>query len=456
MASIPKITTSEDPDTQSLDKREAPASGSHVEKEEGKGPLPLSRDFRLLWGGQVISSLGSAISAVAVPLVAITVLGATPFQMGVLSAAQSSPSVLLAVAAGVLADRVRKRTILFITNGGRAILMLAIGVMISTGQLRLGTLCVIVFCASALGVFYDVTYTAVIPLVAKREQLIKANTVIQGGRAASGLIGRGLSGILVSLFTAQGALYIDAFSFLVCFASVWLMKPQEIRTKEAASPTVWVDLREGFRFVLGQPHIRALTGYAATANMCIGGLFAVYVLYLSRDLGVAPGFIGLILATLGAGSLLGTVIVPRFIKKVGLGVVLTVSSAVTAGATWLLVIKPGCTACNITIQILGLILFGSSAAVVSVNINGLAQAITPSRLMARIFGIMQFLGATMMPLGALASGALGQYAGLSTSIHLVAGGFLASVLWFVLSPLLKVHSIPSVNCEPDEVPEETH
>ena len=76
--------------------------------------------------------------------------------------------------------------------------------------------------------------------------------------------------------------------------------------------------------------------------------------------------------------------------------------------------------------------------------------------MARIFGTMQFLGATMMPLGALASGALGQYAGLTTSIHLVAGGFLASVLWFVLSPLLKVHSIPNVNCEPDEVPEETH
>jgi MFS family permease len=207
---------------------------------------------------------------------------------------------------------------------------------------------------------------------------------------------------------------------------------------------VWVEIREGFRIVLAQPLLRAIMAASATMNFFGRMFLAVYVLYMTRDLGLGPVGVGLVLATGGIGSLAGALVAGPTTRRLGPGPMLIMSQLVF-GLTGLLVplaiLVP-----KVAIAMLVASEFGQWMAVIVYYINAVSirQAITPDRLQGRVNATIRFLGGGALPIGALAGGALGGVIGLPWTLVVAELGTLLGFVWLVLSPARELRALPAV------------
>ncbi len=132
-------------------------------QETGRSSLRFGRlwrdaDFRKLWAGETVSFFGSQLTALALPLTAAVVLGATPAQMGILGAAQTVPFLLLALFAGIWVDRARRRPVLIAANVGRGVLLGVAPVLTVLGALELQHVYAIAFLVGGCTVFFELAY----------------------------------------------------------------------------------------------------------------------------------------------------------------------------------------------------------------------------------------------------------------------------------------------------------
>src|SRR6476659_8876872 len=123
------------------------------------------RDFRMLWAGETISLLGSEITVLALPLVALIELHASPAQLGLLTAARWAPYLALTLPAGVWVDRHRRRPVLVAADLGQAALLIAVPVLAALDALGIGALAVIAFGVGTCSVFFELAYRAYLPAI---------------------------------------------------------------------------------------------------------------------------------------------------------------------------------------------------------------------------------------------------------------------------------------------------
>jgi MFS family permease len=178
------------------------------------------REFLKFWTGSAISDVGSQITTLAVPLIAALTLQATPWQMGLLSAAGGAPILLVGLFAGVWVDRVRRRPVMIATDLGRAALLLLVPLAAITGLLRMEILYAVLLLTGALGVLFDVANMSMLPSLVASDRIVEANSKLQSTSAAAQVAGPSVGGVLVSLMTAPFALLADALSFLLSAACI--------------------------------------------------------------------------------------------------------------------------------------------------------------------------------------------------------------------------------------------
>lgn len=159
-------------------------------------------DFLKLWSGRTVSTLGSQIMQVALPLTAVLVLNATPFQMGLLRAVTTLPDFLFGFPAGAWIDRVRRRPVMIGTDLCRAVVVGSIPVAALLGALRLEQLFIVAFLGGALTLVFDVASQSYIPALVGSEDLVEANSKLSASNSLSGLVGPAVGGGLVQLLTA--------------------------------------------------------------------------------------------------------------------------------------------------------------------------------------------------------------------------------------------------------------
>src|SRR5918998_5177450 len=197
---------------------------SHVQRRNGIGrriPAPSlgglwrHADFKRLWAAHSASLFGSEITALALPLMAVIVLDATPVQMGLLAAAGTAPFLLCSLLAGVWVDRRRRRPVLIAADIARAGLLLSIPLTAWLGILRIEQLYAVTFIAGVLGVFFEVAHYAYVPSLVRRESVVEGNSKLQISYSAAEAGGPGVAGLLVQFISAPGAIAIDAVSFLI-------------------------------------------------------------------------------------------------------------------------------------------------------------------------------------------------------------------------------------------------
>src|SRR5262249_13495754 len=182
------------------------------------GPVPGSllrhRDFRLLWAGDTISQLGTQVTALALPLLAITTLYATPFQVGLLTTFEYLSFLLVGLPAGAWVDRVRRRSVLIAGDVGRALLLGSLPVAAWLGMLGMPQLYLAALGAGLLTVFFDVASQSSLPHLVGREHLVEGNAKLQASQSVAVVAGPTVGGLLVQALTAPYAVLVDAASFL--------------------------------------------------------------------------------------------------------------------------------------------------------------------------------------------------------------------------------------------------
>jgi MFS family permease len=408
------------------------------------GGLWRHPDFVKLWSGQTISRFGSEISQLAIPLTAALVLGASPAQMGLLGAFEFAPFLLLSLFAGVWVDRVHRRPVLIVADIGRAILLGSIPAAALAGVLRIEQLYVVGVFTGTLTVFFDVAYQAYLPVLVSREHLVEGNSKLEVSRSVAQIAGPGVAGGLVQLVTAPIAVVVDAISFVASVIFLLLIRaPEPAPVRQAgADGSVWSELREGLAVVIGNPLLRSIAGCTATSNLFGNAVQAIYVLYVTRELGLQPAVIGLIYAISGPGALLGAVAAGWLAKRFGLGATIMASIAASELVNLLIPLAIGPTLVVTATLMAVAFVSGLTNPIYNINQVSLRQAITPDRLQGRMNASMRFIVWGTIPLGSLLGGALGEALGIRPTIALMAACGLAAPVWVLLSPVRQLRAQP--------------
>lgn len=396
-------------------------------------------DFRSLWAGQTASQFGAQAGQVTVPLLAVVALNADATQLGALRAVQQVPILLFSLFVGVWVDRWRSRNVMVLADFGRAVALAAIPVAFLFGVLGIPLLLVLGFLVGVLTVFFDVAYQAALVRLVRRDQLVQGNSALEGSRSAAQIGGPALGGALVSLLTAPIAVVTGAFFFAVSFLSIRRIRHREPIPRHVERPArMRRQIAEGLRFVVGDPSLRAVGLASALFHFFFAALMTVYLLFLSRTLHLSATAVGLVLAAMGPGALVGSVLSARLPKRFGYGVVL-VSSAVFAEGVMLFVpALRGSAALTIAALMAINFLFSAFSQLVDVTVMAVRQSITPLSIQGRVVATLDFVGMGLTPLGSLLGGFLATRLDLRTGVLLTVIGMLLSPLFMALSPLARL------------------
>jgi len=408
------------------------------------GGLWRHRDFLKLWSAETISQFGSQISGLALPLVAILILDASAFEVAALGTVEFLPFILFTLPAGVWVDRFRRRPILIAGDLGRAALLVTIPLAYLAGALTLGQLYVVGFLVGACTVFFDVAYQSYLPGLVERSQIIDGNSKLEISRSAAQISGPGLAGLLVELFTAPYAVFVDAVSFLGSGLFLLRIRKPEERPEptalEGEKPSMWTELKEGLRFVFGNPNLRAQAGCTATSNFFFLLAFSIVIVFLVRDLGLSPGLIGLVFSISAVGSMIAALTSRRISTRFGIGPTTIGVTLLQGPALLLTALAPESS--PLPFLIAGGLITGFVVVVYNITQVSYRQAICPPRLQGRMNSVMRFLVWGTIPIGSLVGGALGTWIGLRETIVIGAIGAGASFLWILFSPQRDLREMP--------------
>ena len=430
-------------------------------QSQQKTSLLRDREFIKLWAGQAVSELGSTVTRDAMPLLALLVLGATPLEMGVLSALNGLPVLLFGVAAGVWVDRLRRRPVMIAADLSRAGLLALIPLAAFLGVLRIELLYGIAVLTGLLGIFFSTAYRAYLPGLVQRAHLVEGNSKLALSELVAEIGGSGLAGVLVQVISAPFAMLLDALTFLISAGSLALIRRPEPPPvppvesspggREARGTSFGQEALEGLRATVSQPTLRALAGAAAIQSF-LGNFFApLYSLYAIRELGLGPAAVGLTIALGGVSSLTGALLAERVLRRIGLGPTLIITMGLSSLTALLIPLAAFFSPHPVSGAFfsVGLLFLGTAQllgdaldTIYAIHAISLRQAITPDRLLGRVNASLELAQEGIAPLGALTGGILGGLLGVQATLFIASLAGILSALWIAASPIRVLRKIP--------------
>jgi len=407
-----------------------------------RSTLKRDHDFRLLWCGETTSTLGTAVSQVALPLVAVVSLQASTFQVGLLTAATWVPWLLVGLPAGAWVDRLPRRPLMLACYGASAVLLLSVPLAAWVGALTLAHLLVAAVLTGAASVFAETAQQVYVAGIVADRDLPEANASLQGSQAAAQVAGPGLAGLLAQSVGAVVGLAADALSFLVAAACLLRVRAEEdARPASCPSGGLAAQIADGLRFLVGDPYLRVFAVFGALSNLGLIGYQAILVVFLVREVGVSPGAIGLLISGMSVGGIGGAAVAPALTRRLGT-------------ARGMLTIELGAVPLGLLIPLaapgprLGLVVLGGVAVGVGIvggNVvkSSFRQAYCPRALLGRVTVGMQFLNYGTIPLGAVLGGLLGSTLGLRPTMWIMLGGVALALLVLLIGPIKQHRDLPS-------------
>ncbi|MDP9295126.1 MAG: MFS transporter [Actinomycetota bacterium] len=419
---------------------------SSTQPKQRKDPRSLwHQDFRRLWGAETVSQLGTQVTILALPLTAVLILNATPFEVGLLGTAEFLPFLLIGLPAGVWVDRLRRRPILILGDLGRAFALGSVPLAYELGVLHIGQLYAVAFVSGICTVFFDVAYQSYLPSLVDRDQLVEGNSKLEISRSGAQLAGPGLAGGLIQLLKAPVAILVDAISYLGSAAFVFTIRKKEAPVLKhepdgEPHPSMKEQIGEGLRYVFRHPLLRPIAFCTATSNFFGPMAMAILILFAVRVLGLTPGAIGIIFAIGNAGFFLGAFVSGKLAKRFGVGPTIIGSSILFSFSGLLL---PLATPSSAWIVIIGSELVGGFGGVVyNINQVSLRQAITSERMQGRMNATIRFVIWGTIPIGSFLGGVLGGTIGLRPTLWVAGIGGIFAFVPPLFSPVRRLRTIP--------------
>jgi MFS family permease len=406
-----------------------------------------NRNFRRLWLASTVSSFGSEVAELALPLLALITLSASAAEVGLVRVAQFLPFLLATLPLGLVVDRRRRqrRSLMVGADLGRFALVAAIPVTVWIGVARIELLYVIVFLAGILTVLYQVADFAFLPSVVDRNQLVDANGKISASQSANEIGGRGFGGLLIQAISAPVAVAVNAVAFLASALSLRRIKTDELNdvadAEAAVSGPAWREIVEGLRVAVRDRYVRALLGEATTFNVFSEMFILGLLIYTVRDLGMGPAAIGLVFTAGGVGSFVGAWFGARVTGRFGYGRVLLVTLIFGNAAPLGVVLTGGAGDATLLLLCSIFVIMGVGIGVANVHAVSLRQTAVPEVIRGRVNAAYRLISWGAIPLGAAAGGLLASVAGGQVAMITGAAGMSLATLWVAFSAVPRLRTI---------------
>ncbi|MBO1336906.1 MFS transporter [Streptomyces sp. VRA16 Mangrove soil] len=406
------------------------------------------RDFRRLWLSSTTGRTGASVSAVALPLTALTLLDASALQVSVLTAAAWLPWLLIGLVAGAWVDRMARRPVMLVCGAVSFLSVLSIPVAAWLGVLSYGQLLGTSLLTGTAAVFFQTAYGVLLPRLVEGPDRARANSALHASEEAGKLAGYSGGGALVALLGPAGAMLVEAWTFAVSFLAVLGLRHRERPEPVAPQDRRLVrEIREGLAFTFRDGFIRAFVLTGAAANLGLMAFQSIQVVFLTREAGIDSALLGVLLGLGGLGGIAGAFTARRLGARLG-----------TARAVYLLTLGTPCLALLIPLASgsplgTGLYVLGYTSVVFSVVAENtitatFKQDYVPPALYGRVSTASAFVNYGTIPLGALLGGALGEWLGLRPAMWITVALVPASALFLLMSPMRRLRDLPTAPAVP--------
>jgi MFS family permease len=398
-------------------------------------------DFRQLWYADTISQFGSRLTELALPVLAVTVLAANEFEMGLLATFEFLAFLVVGLPAGAWVDRWRKKRVLVAGDVLRAIALASLPLAWWLGVLTLVQVLVVALVVGTCRVFFDVAYQSYLPDLVEPDRIGEGNAALQVPESVAMIGGPALAGGAIRLIGAPFTIGLDALSFLGSALFLGRIRRRDEPPSRANRRPLRAEIGEGLRFVFGHPLLWRITACTATANFFSAMTGAMLVLFCLNDLHLDVGLIGVAMGLGAVGGLAGALATPHVNDWIGEGRTIPVTSLVWIPAGVLMPLA-GTVIPPLAALVASSVLATFAVVVYNVTQVSFRQRLCPRPLLGRMNASIRFVVWGSMPLGGFLGGVVGQAYGARTVFWVAAVGSLLACLPVLFSPLIRMRDLP--------------
>jgi len=382
-------------------------------------PLWRNRDFVLLWSGQTVSTLGTSVSLLALPLLALA-LTRSPAQAGFLAAVQSLPYLVFSLPAGALIDRWDRKRVMIRCDAARFIVYGSVPLAYALGHLTIAQLYLVALVGGTAFVFFNIAEVASLPRVVPEARLAQANAINAAAESSAQLVGPGLSGFIISLArtTASGAsvAYLaDSVSYLASVVSLFFIAtPFQHERPAAQIHSLRAEIAEGIRFLWRRRPLRIVSLLTLCLNICFSPAYLAVIVLARGPLHADARTIGVIFSLGSIGGVVGSLIAPLLKTRLRFGQIIVGSAALQALALPVLA-----AAVSPLMLVIGEAVLTMMVPIYNVAVISYRLALTPDALQGRVNSVARLLAFASIPLGTAVGGVL--LASIGPRVELWAG-----------------------------------
>lgn len=413
---------------------------------EPPGAVPLAQrgSFLAFWAGQGVSQLGAQLGQLALPVLAVSLLGASEMDLGVLNAASMAAFLVVGLPAGAWVDRWLKRRTMIRADLVRMAAMLAVPVLWWAGLLEMWQLFVVAAVVGVATVFFDVSYQSYIPVLVERELVADANARLEATAQVSRLGGPALGGFVLTLVSAPLLFAAESVGYLVSALCLSKVRDAEQRPERADGSSLRREIKEGAAFVAKHSLIRRVVASTAIGNLFSSITYVLMPLVILRELGLGPSGLGTVLSIGSVGGVLGALAAPRVARWVGEGPLLPLGLMVGGCAVALFPLALAAGPGPLAFALLSAGEFGMSFGVIVFNVMqvSMRQRVCPPRLLGRMNASIRFLVWGVMPIGSLLGGWLGAELGIGPTLWVGIVGQLLACVPVAIGPFFGLRRLP--------------
>jgi MFS family permease len=422
---------------------EAAAEPKPAAKRRPVGGLLRTRNFGLFWVGESVSAFGSAITTVALPLVAVSTLHASTGMVALLTAANWLPWLLFGLPAGTWVDRWPRRRTMLTADLVSAAVLVAVPIAAWTGALTIAALLAAALVCGTSSMFFNLAFNGYLPhlLTSSRDRL-EGNGKLQTSASVTQVAGPGLGGLLAQVAGAVCGLLVDAITFVVSAACLLSLRPgPEPRSVRADRPGMFRQIAEGFAVFRQGGFLLPMLAVATMINCGMLSIWALRIVFLVRTDGASPGTAGALISLSSLGGILGAALASRTVSRFGTARTYLVANVATAPFMLLLPASgPGWWLVLFTAGSFVVMASATMSGVITVTFRG---NYIPAHLLGRVTAATGFVVAGTVPLGAAAAGALATALGIRTAMWALAILFAVTPLPLLATSLRYMRDFPA-------------
>jgi MFS family permease len=404
----------------------------------GERPLWRNGDFLRLWVGQVVSTVGSGVSRLALPLLVLALTG-SPVQAGLIGAAQSVPFIILGLPAGALLDRLNRKRVMIVCDVARFVAFGSVPLALAVGHLGTGHLYAVALVQGSALAFFSIAQLAALPRVVPVGQLARAHSLNTASEGIATLVSPGIGGVLIGLASttvlgAALAYLVDSVTYLASALTLSTIRtPFQIERKGPRPPPLSHQIREGLHYLWSRIALRLLAVVNMLHRMCFAPVQLAAVLLAQQAFGADAKTIGLMFTAAGAGGLFAAVTTPWLRARVSAGHSMLGLTAGHAAGLALVAVAP-----NPLVAAAGLFVGGWMETMTGIVQVSYRLGIIPDELQGRVNSSYRLLSFSAVTLGTAAGGILLAALGPRVVLMLLAGGIALIAGGIALSPARKL------------------